>query len=65
MRPSRSSVADPPSSVAALLAWADAPLATAEVVEIMGAPEAQLRSELARCASAIPAGAEFYWVGKD
>ncbi len=57
--------ADPPASVAALLDWADAPLATAEVVEIMGGKEAQLRSTLARCASAIPAGADFYWLGSD
>jgi len=47
------------------LAWAQAPLATAEVVEIMGGDEAQLRAELARCAAALPAGADLYWRRSD
>ena len=51
-----------PDSVAALLAWARAPLATAEVLEIMGGDEQSVRAELARCADPLPFGADFYWV---
>jgi 2-hydroxychromene-2-carboxylate isomerase len=64
-----------PESVTALLAWAAMPLATAEVVEIMGRPqvgdldlqanhrdlEQELRDELGRGAIATPAGADMYW----
>jgi len=51
----------PPSSVTELLEWADAPLATAEVVAIMQRPEAHIRAELAVAAVATPAGADTYW----
>ena len=51
----------PPETVAELLEWADAPLATAEIVEIMQQPEAELRAQLARFALATPAGADMYW----
>jgi 2-hydroxychromene-2-carboxylate isomerase len=51
----------PPDTVTELLEWADAPLATAEVVQIMQQPEAEVRAQLARCARAVPAGADMYW----
>jgi 2-hydroxychromene-2-carboxylate isomerase len=51
----------PPQTVAELLEWADAPLATAEIVQIMQQPEAELRAHLARSAVATPAGADTYW----
>jgi 2-hydroxychromene-2-carboxylate isomerase len=51
----------PPETVAGLLEWADAPLATAEIVQIMQQPEAEVRAQLAGCARAIPAGADMYW----
>ncbi|HET9104057.1 MAG TPA: DsbA family protein [Solirubrobacteraceae bacterium] len=54
--------ADPPDSVAALLRWARAPLATAEVLAIMDGDEQSVRAELARCADPLPFGADFYWV---
>jgi 2-hydroxychromene-2-carboxylate isomerase len=50
-----------PETVAELLEWADAPLATAEIVQIMQQPEAELRAQLARGAVAAPAGADTYW----
>ncbi|MGH2870028.1 MAG: DsbA family protein [Solirubrobacteraceae bacterium] len=50
-----------PESVSALLAWADEPLATAEVIAVMQRPEAEVRTELGRTAVPTPAGAEFYW----
>jgi predicted DsbA family dithiol-disulfide isomerase len=50
-----------PETVAELLEWADAPLATAEIVQIMQQPEAELRAQLARSAVATPAGADMYW----
>ena len=50
-----------PSSVVELLEWADYPLATAEVVAIMGGEEPLIRSQLARHAVARPAGADAYW----
>ena len=56
--------AAPPDSVTELLAWASAPLATAEVLQIMDADAATVRSQLAAGAVPIPAGAEFYWVSK-
>jgi 2-hydroxychromene-2-carboxylate isomerase len=52
---------EPPESVGVLLEWAQMPLATAEVVEIMRRPEPELRDELRRCAVASPAGADMYW----
>lgn len=54
--------AAPPDSVSELLNWAAAPLATAELLEIMDADAVTVRSQLAAGASPIPAGAEFYWV---
>jgi predicted DsbA family dithiol-disulfide isomerase len=50
-----------PESVTELLAWAGEPLATAEVIALMGRPEQQVRAELSRHARAIPAGADCYW----
>jgi hypothetical protein len=50
-----------PETVSELLEWADAPLATAEIVGIMQRPEAEVRAGLATCARAIPAGADMYW----
>ncbi len=50
-----------PESVPELLAWAGEPLATAEVVAVMGQPEADVRAALARVATPTPAGAELYW----
>ena len=50
-----------PATVAELLEWADAPLATAEIIAIMQQPEAEVRARLARSAVAIPAGADVYW----
>jgi predicted DsbA family dithiol-disulfide isomerase len=51
----------PPSAVAELLEWAEAPLATAEIVQIMQQPEAEVRAQLAINARALPAGADTYW----
>jgi predicted DsbA family dithiol-disulfide isomerase len=51
----------PPQTVSELLEWADAPLATAEVVQIMQQPEAEVRAQLATSAVATPAGADMYW----
>ena len=51
----------PPQTVVELLEWADVPLATAEVVQIMQQPEAEVRARLARSAVATPAGADMYW----
>jgi predicted DsbA family dithiol-disulfide isomerase len=52
---------EPPADVTELLRWAEVPLATAEVVEIMQQPEPQVRDELAQVASPRPAGADMYW----
>ncbi len=51
----------PPETSVELLQWAEVPLATAEIVEIMQRPEAEVRAELARTATATPAGADMYW----
>ncbi len=53
---------EPPKDVGELLAWAEVPLATAEVVEIMQRPEQQVRDALAQVATPRPAGADMYWV---
>ena len=53
-----------PASIDALLDWAQAPLATAEIVAITGGDEDEVRNELARTATPRAAGADFYWVGK-
>lgn len=50
-----------PASVEDVLAWSDEPLATAEVALLCQLDETETRSELARVATAIPAGADFYW----
>jgi predicted DsbA family dithiol-disulfide isomerase len=50
-----------PSSAHAVLAWATEPLATAEIAMVMQADVAMVRSELAREARCIPAGADAYW----
>jgi 2-hydroxychromene-2-carboxylate isomerase len=50
-----------PESVTELLAWSTEPLATAEIVAVMGAPEAAVRTALGRLAHPLPAGADFYW----
>ena len=52
---------EPPSTVAELLSWAAEPLATAEVIEIMGLDSQQARAALARVAHPIASGADFYW----
>ncbi len=52
---------EPPADVSELLSWAEVPLATAEVVEIMQQPEQQVRDQLAQVANPRPAGADLYW----
>ena len=52
-----------PESVEQVLAWATEPLATVEVVAIMQTDPAKTRAALARAATPIPAGADFYWNG--
>ena len=52
-----------PESVEQLLAWASEPLATVEVIAIMQTDPAKTRAALARPATPIPAGADFYWTG--
>ena len=52
---------DPPGDVAELLRWAEVPLATAEVVEMMQRPEQEVRGALAQVATPRPAGADQYW----
>ena len=44
-----------------LLAWADDPLATAEVAAIAQLDPAEARVALAAWRGRIPAGADFYW----
>ena len=50
-----------PESVAELLAWAEAPLATAEVALIAHLDPRDARAALAKVATPIAAGADFYW----
>jgi predicted DsbA family dithiol-disulfide isomerase len=52
---------DPPADVSELLGWAEVPLATAEVVEIMQRPEPEVRDALAQVATPQAAGADVYW----
>ncbi len=52
---------DPPADVTELLRWAEVPLATAEVVEIMQRPEPEVRDALAQMATPRAAGADMYW----
>ena len=47
--------------MAEVLAWADHPLATAEVAAIAQLDLTQARVELGRVARPTPAGADFYW----
>ena len=54
-----------PASVRELLAWADEPLATSEVIEIMGRSAPTVRTMLAREAVAHAAGADCYWTLPD
>jgi hypothetical protein len=44
-----------------LLAWADQPLATAEVAAVMQLSPTSARAALARVARPVAAGADFYW----
>ncbi len=50
-----------PASVAEVLEWAGEPLATVEVAAVAQLDVAQARIELARVATPLAAGAEFYW----
>ena len=50
-----------PQSVEEVLAWAGAPLATAEVAAVCDRDVAGVRPELERTASFEPAGADGYW----
>jgi predicted DsbA family dithiol-disulfide isomerase len=52
---------EPPGDVVELLRWAEVPLATAEVVQIMQRPEQEVRDALAQVATPRPAGADQYW----
>jgi len=53
-----------PESVADVLAWADHPLATAEVAAIAQLDATRARVELSRVARPTAAGADFYWTAK-
>jgi 2-hydroxychromene-2-carboxylate isomerase len=50
-----------PESVAAVLAWADMPLATAEVAAVCDRPITDVREELAHVATFAPVGGDGYW----
>jgi hypothetical protein len=52
---------EPPADVSELLRWAEVPLATAEIIEIMQQPEQEVRDALAQVATPRPAGADMYW----
>jgi len=52
---------DPPRDVADVLAWAPEPLATAEIVALLGQDEPGVRSALAVGARPMASGADFYW----
>jgi predicted DsbA family dithiol-disulfide isomerase len=56
---------DPPADVSELLNWAEVPLATAEVVEIMQLSEQEVRDALAQVATPRPAGADMYWTASN
>ena len=45
-----------------MLAWADEPLATAEIALVAGLPIEEAREELTAVADPQPAGADCYWV---
>jgi 2-hydroxychromene-2-carboxylate isomerase len=50
-----------PETVAELLAWAETPLATAEIAAVMQQGDAEVRTALAKVAQATPVGADMYW----
>lgn len=50
-----------PESVGEVLAWADEPLASAEVAAVCGVARDEARERLARVACETPAGADGYW----
>jgi predicted DsbA family dithiol-disulfide isomerase len=50
-----------PDDVGELLDWAPYPLATAEVMAIVGLDEADARAALAEAGEPIPSGADFFW----
>ena len=50
-----------PESVGEVLAWAEIPLATAEVAAVCDRDVADVRGELARVASFTPVGVDGYW----
>ena len=50
-----------PASVSEVLAWADEPLATAEIALVAALPIETAREELAAVAEPQPAGADCYW----
>ena len=52
---------DAPREVDEVLEWAPEPLATAEIVALLGGHEARVRSALAVRARPTAAGADFYW----
>jgi 2-hydroxychromene-2-carboxylate isomerase len=52
---------DPPRDVGEVLRWAQEPLATAEIVALLGDAEPRVRSALAAGAQPTAAGADFYW----
>jgi len=47
--------------VAELLAWCEAPPATAEVAEVMAIPLQQARDQLAQVATLDPVGSDGFW----
>ena len=50
-----------PRDVDEVLGWAPEPLATAEIVALLGGHEPEIRSSLATRARPTPSGADFYW----
>ena len=52
---------DKPRDVDEVLSWAQEPLATAEIVALLGDDEPRVRSALAVSARPTAAGADFYW----
>ncbi len=52
---------DKPRDVDEVLSWAQEPLATAEIVALLGHDEPRVRSALAVSARPTAAGADFYW----
>ncbi len=50
-----------PDAVEEVLAWADEPLATAEIAAVAQLDMAEARAALSRVARPLPAGADLYW----